>query len=195
MRVLTFILVLTALLAGSLLADPPAPDLTGEWILNEKESDAFAAPGRAGPPPDGGGGRGGGRGGGGRGFRGGSGDGGGPSADQQAMMEERKKAMSHLVIFQEDLELNVTDGLGISWLLFTDGRDMEIWTRQGMADATAAWEGAVLVIRYSAGEEGPEQVTRYSLDEDGTRLRAILTHQRPGEDENLTATMIYDRQE
>jgi hypothetical protein len=203
MRTPMYLLTLAVLLAfcvETASANDTIPDLTGNWVLNEKDSDAFKAPSRSqgGSPSKGGGGRGGGsRGGGGRGGSGDRGQGGGqePSAEDQARMEERKIALGQLVIFQQDLEMNVTDGLDISRMLITDGRDLEIWTQQGMASATASWSGPTLVVRWAVGEEGPEQVRRYSLEEDGQKLSVRAAMQRPGSDKTQTMSLVYDRSE
>lgn len=203
MRTPLYFLTLAALLAFcavAALANDSTPDLTGQWVLNENESDAFKAPDRGqGGPPSGGGGRGGGggrrsgggRGGGGR--QGGQGGGQEPSAEDLAKQQERRQALGKLVIFQQGLEMNVTDGLDISRMLITDGRDLEIWTQQGMARATASWSGPTLVVQWSVGEEGPQQARRYSLEDDGQKLSVRATVQRPGSDQTHTMSLVYDR--
>jgi hypothetical protein len=198
MRTPLYFLTLAALLAFCVVAaqaNDTIPDLTGTWVLNENESDTFNAPGRGqgGTPAKGGGRGGGGRGGGGRGGGGGQGGGQEPSAEDQARLEERNKALSKLVIFQQGFEMNVTNGLDISRMLITDGRDLEIWTQQGMASATATWNGPTLVVRWSVSEEGPEQVRRYSLEEDGLKLSVRATVQRPDSDKTHTVSLVYDR--
>ena len=108
-------------------------------------------------------------------------------------MEQRKLEIAKLTVFQEGNELNVTNGLDISRFLYTDGRNMEIWTQQGMADATATWAGPTLVVRWSTAEDGPEQIRRYSLDEDGSKLMVTATMQRPDSDKTQTMSLVYDR--
>lgn len=203
MRTFMSLLTLTALVifcVGAAEPNDPTPDLTGNWALNEDESDSFKAQGRSqGSPPSGGGGRGGGgRRGGGGGKGGGSRGGGqqeGPSAEDQARMEQMNRSISRLTIFQQGLEMNVTNGLDISRMLITDGRDLKIWTQQGMADATATWSGATLVVRWSVEGGDLEQVQRYSLGEDGTQLLVTATMQRPDSDKTRTMTLVYDRED
>jgi len=199
MRRLIAVVVLGIMLNGWAIAQTVAPNLTGTWVLNEKDSDLFKAEaGRAqdGPPPGGQGGGGRGGGGGGKGRDGGHGGQGGQTPadpEAQSRREEMKKQVSRLVIFQDGIELNVTNGLDISRLFFADGRTMDIWTQQGMAKATAEWTGPILVVQWQIGEEGPHQVRRYSLDESGNRLIVSETRQQPNNDKTVDLTLVYER--
>lgn len=193
---------------GAESGDAP-PDLTGTWVLNEKLSDSFAPPADAGERGGGrGGGMGGGRGGGMGGGRGGGpggmgGKGGGepPSdedmeqrrAEMQKRMEATKEKVARITIFQEGLEFNVTDGQDISHLLFTDGREMTIWTDRGQATASAAWDGPVLVTRWRTQEGQPEHMRRFTLDPETGRLTVTEIFAKPGSGQSVNRTMVYDR--
>lgn len=188
-------------------------NLTGSWVLNDKLSDPFEPPTGAGGQGDGrhgggsrGGGKGGGRGGGmgggrGGGMGGGRGGGSQPTqdnteqrqAEQQQKMEEMTQKVARITIFQEGLEFNVTDGRDISHLLYTDGREMTIWTDRGQATASAYWNGPVLVTRWRMGKDQPENVRRFLLDGTTDRLIVTDTFTRPDNDQATTRTMTYDR--
>jgi hypothetical protein len=208
MRAIIITAGLTLILAGTVLGDPDNPgghpDLTGTWVLNEKESDTLesaAGQGRnrggAPPPGRGGGGRGlgGGRG---TGMGRGGGGGGAPDDQQRDEMQKRREQMrervSRFVIHQEGTEFNVADGLEITRLLYTDGREQTIWTEQGQALATAAWQGSELVVRWRPEEEAPEQVQRFRVDPETDRLSVTSTLRRPDSDQTLEMTMVYDRE-
>jgi len=188
------------------------PNLTGFWTINEKMSDdlqqvmmeAMGGGKGSGRGGGGGGGRGGsgggGRGGGGGGGRGGGGGGHpGGSADMpqnskaQQRAEEMKKQYSRLEIFQDGHELNVTNGLDITRLLYTDGRTNHIWTQRGEATATASWVGSTLVVKWKTQQETVARVRYYSLENGGKRLFVSEEIQIPGKDELVKVKMVYDR--
>ena len=114
-------------------------------------------------------------------------------AEQQQKLEAMKRKVARITIFQEGLEFNVTDGQDISHLLFTDGREMTIWTDRGQATAFAAWNGPVLVTRWRMGKDQPENIRRFSLDAATDRLIVTDTFTRPDSDKPTTRTMTYDR--
>lgn len=200
-------LALTLPLTGQ-AADADTPVISGAWQLNEKQSDDIAAlmakaPGGRNRPEGGGHGMGGmqgGGGGGGGGRGGGPGGGGGgdqPDEDQQARMQKRMEQMklqySRLDIFQDGLELNVTDGLDISHLLYTDGRQSTIWTRFGEAKATAVWRGRTLDVSWKTRQDTQTRERHYTVSQDGKQL--IVTEERtiPGKDEHVSLKLVYDR--
>ena len=126
MRLLARLLPILLLLAAALPVPAEVidhPDLSGEWVLNEKASDdpdtimrrARGAGGGNGDMPGGGGG---GKGGGGRGG-GGRPEAEGASGGPGAGMLERYRALS---VFHEAGEIDITDGMDISRLLHIDGQ-------------------------------------------------------------------------
>ncbi|MEN8007304.1 MAG: hypothetical protein ABFS42_09840 [Candidatus Krumholzibacteriota bacterium] len=196
---------------GRAQEDPP--NLTGNWVLNTKDSDDIGAVmreamaarqsmGVGGMQGGGkGGGRGGGRGGGGRGGggRGGGGRGEGGSAPDQDRMVKAQQRMarlqeeySRLEIFHDGIELNVTNGLDITRLLFTDGRQMNIWTQQGEARATATWQKQTLVVEWKTRQDTLSRIRYYTLSESGRRLTMTESRRLPGQDKTVKITMVYD---
>lgn len=210
------ILILSLLVAVSCLAQDDPPNLTGNWILNAGESDDLGAVMRAGggggerPAGGQGGGPGGGGGGGGRGGGQGGGPGGGghgggkgggnqgQNEDRQAQAEERRaqqqEEYSRLEIFQDGIELNVTNGLDITRLLFTDGREMTIFTQQGEARAAASWEDNTLVVHWTTGGDQRARTRIYTLSEDGRKLNMTEERHLPGQDKTVKIRMVYDLQ-
>ncbi|MFO7609039.1 MAG: hypothetical protein R6X35_07555 [Candidatus Krumholzibacteriia bacterium] len=182
------------------------PDLSGIWILDERASDDPAA---RRPRPDGGP-AGGGRGGGGSGGRmhggrggampGGRMQGGNPDWDGGGRTGGRpdratlQKRLARLEIFQAGSELNLTDGLDISRVLPTDGSTVTVWTERGKQQATAAWDGPSLEIRWQA-ERGPVRTTRYQLAADAQQLVVLEQISGPGEEQPQTLRLVYRRQE
>ncbi len=183
------------------------PNLTGSWALNEKMSDDIhqimmkamggnrgAGRGSGGP----GGGRGGGGGGG--GGRGGN-MGGQPGGEQsgsdsqaQKHAEEMKKQQSSLEIFQDGLELNITDGLDITRLLHTDGRSEKIWTQRGEATASAHWDKNILVVEWKTGKDPKARSRNYELSEDGGRLTVSEKLPIPNSKDTVSAKLVYNLQ-
>lgn len=204
--------ILALLFLSPAHAQDDPPNLTGKWILNQKLSDDFAevmkeAGGGGQERPQGGGGRGGGggKGGGGRGGggRGGGGRGGGSrgggddqNADRQTQDQERlNRALeeySRLEIFHDGIELNVTNGLDITRLLYTDGREMTIWTQRGEAKATATWQDQMLMVTWKSGQESLSRVRKYTLSDEGQKLTLLETMHPPGQDQTIEITMVYD---
>jgi len=183
------------------------PNLTGNWILNVKASDDMAAAmreamgsgqGMGGGQKGGGGGKGGGRAGG----RGGGGEGGGgmgnSGADQARTVKAQQRLAriqveySRLEIFHDGIELNVTNGLDISRLLFTDGRRMNIWTQQGEASATASWRKRTLVVAWKTGQDTMSRIRNYTLSESGKQLVMTESRRLPGQDKTVKIRMVYD---
>jgi hypothetical protein len=195
-----------------------AANLTGQWVLNKGQSQdllatmksAMGAGGRSGGKGGGmggggrgggGGGRGGGMGGGGRGggMSGGGQRTGGADSGDMAKMQERalrlQKEYSRLEIFHDGMELNITNGLDISQLHFTDGRETTIWTERGEMKARTGWEGAGLCIRTSApkgDKQGPGRMRTFSLSEDGAQLILVEERPLPGKKEPVKVRMVYD---
>ena len=209
---ITFLLLITPLLFLSpAQAQDETPNLTGNWVLNEKESDDFAevmreamggSQGKGGGMQGGGksGGMGGGRGGGGRGG-GGGGHGGGmgdTGMDQnkavktQQRLARAREEYSRLEIFHDGIELNVTNGLDISRLLFTDGRQMNIWTQKGEAKATATWREQTLIVEWKTRQDTMNRIRYYSLSEGGQQLTMTESRRLPGQDKTVKITMVYD---
>jgi hypothetical protein len=182
------------------------PNLTGNWVLNVKASDDMAAIMReamGGGQSMGGGGMGGkgggGGGGGGRGGGGGKGGGSGNSGDdaaRQAKAQQRlirfQEEYSRMEIFHDGIELNVTNGLDISRLLFTDGRKMHIWTQQGEANATAHWKGRTLIVEWKTGQNTMSRIRNYTVSETGYQMIMTETRRLPGQDKTVKIRMVYD---
>lgn len=212
---ITFLLIITPLLFHSAArAQDDPPNLTGNWVLNEKESDDFAevmreamggSQGKGGGSMQGGG-KGGGRGGGGGGGRGGGGGGGShgggmgdsgqdPSkaAKTQQRLARAREEYSRLEIFHDGIELNVTNGLDITRLLFTDGRQMNIWTQQGEAKATATWQKRTLIVEWKTRQDTMNRIRYYTLSEGGQQLTMTESRRLPGQDKTVKITMVYDR--
>ena len=181
------------------------PNLTGNWILNEKASNDMAAVMReamgggqsmGGGGKGGGGGHGGGRGGGHGGNKGG---GTGNSGDDQARQEKAQQRLirvqeeySRMEIFHDGIELNVTNGLDISRLLFTDGRRMNIWTQQGEANATAHWQGRTLIVEWKTSQDTMSRIRNYTVSETGYQMIMTETRRLPGQDKTVKIRMVYD---
>ncbi len=189
------------------------PNFTGNWALNISLSDniqqvMMKAMGGGRPGGSQGGGKGGGKGGGRRGGGMGGGGGGrggsmggrpgggstGPNPQAQKRAEEMKVQYSHLEIFQEGVELNVTNGLDITHLLHTDGRTENIWTQRGEASATANWEDQLLVIRWKTRQDTMGRTRYYELDEDGTRLTVREEIRIPNSKDLVNVRLVYDLQ-
>jgi len=195
-------------LAVDILHDGP-PNLTGNWILNVEASDDMAAVMReamgngqgmsGGGKSDRGGGQGGGRGGGrGGGQGGGRNDMGGSGTDQNRTVQVQQRLArlrmeySRLEIFHDDIELNVTNGLDISRLLFTDGRRMNIWTQQGEATATASWRERTLIVAWKTGQDTMSRIRNYTLSESGKQLIMTENRRLPGQDKTVKIRMVYE---
>lgn len=169
------------------------PNLTGNWILNVNASDDMAASMRE--AMGGGGGRRGG-GGGGHGGKGGGMSNSGDDAARQAKAQQRlvrvQEEYSRMEIFHDGIELNVTNGLDISRLLFTDGRRMNIWTQQGEANATAHWQGRTLIVEWKTSQDTMSRIRNYSVSETGFQLIMTETRILPGQDKTVKIRMVYD---
>lgn len=198
-----WILILSLLILVGARAQDSPPNLTGAWVLNEKESDDFseivqqasgggqvdrqASRGKG----QGGGGR---RGGGGRGDRLNSGS----SGDEERQVRTQQKLTraqmeySRLDIFHDGIELNVTNGLDISRLLFTDGRRMNIWTQNGEATATASWQDRTLVVTWKTSQDTMSRIRYYALAEGGQQLTMTESRRLPGQDKSIKIKMVYD---
>ena len=210
-RIIAVLFVASLVLAGSsltLAADDAAPNFTGNWTLNKKMSDNIQPPnpqggqgkGQSQGKGGGGGGRGGGgRGGGGRGGGGSGSMGGSMGGSQQPSMKDQQqimrlqKEMAHLEIFHDGVEINVTNGLDISRLLFTDGRIMNIWTQRGEANATAKWNGSTLEVTWKTRQDTKSRVRRYSISDDGLRLTLQVQRRMPQGDKFKEMTLVYDK--
>ncbi len=177
---------------------PPAqPNLTGNWILNVKASDDMAAVMReamgGGQNMGGGRGSGGGRGGGRKGGgMGNSGDDPPRQAKAQQRLARMQEEYSRMEIFHDGIELNVTNGLDISRLLFTDGRRMNIWTQQGEANATAHWQDRTLIVEWKTSQDTMSRIRNYTLSETGYQLVMTETRRLPGQDKTVKIRMVYD---
>ncbi len=151
----------------------------------------------------GGGGGGGGRGGGGGGGggRGGAGRGGGGGGGQQPSVKDQQRAarmqqeMSRLEVFHDGIEMNVTNGLDISRLLFVDGRTMSIWTQRGEAKATAQWTGQTLVVQWKSAQDTMSRLRRYTLSNDGQQLTVTEKRRMPQGDKYREMKLVYDKRD
>ena len=95
-------------------------------------------------------------------------------------------------IFHDGIELNVTNGLDISRLLFTDGRRMNIWTQQGEANATAHWQDRTLVMEWKTRQDTMSRIRHYTVSETGFQLVMTETRRLPGHDKTVKIRMVYD---
>ena len=185
--------------------DPPLP-LTGEWVLDPAASDDVAAilrrsvGTRSGGGARGGGGmRGGGMGGGMRG--GGMGGGGmrggrtGGDANDPASRQSRRllEALSHLTIYQEGDEFDVTDGAQISRSFRTDGQTRKVWTRQGEVPASAVRTGSAVVVTYGAAGRFARRVRRYEPAPEEDRLLVTEELWLAGREEPIRFRLVYRR--
>ncbi len=206
-------LVLLLILSPSVLAaaeeatTDTGPNFTGNWVLNKKMSDPIqpARPqgGKSGGGGGGGGGGrggggGGGRGGGGGGMSGGGGHGGGGGGQQPSVQDQQKimrleKELSRMEIFHDGIEMNVTNGLDISRLIFTDNRTMTIWTQRGEAKANAHWEGATLIVQWKTGQDTMSRIRRYTLSDSGFRITVTEKRRQPNSDKYRELTLVYDK--
>ena len=113
-----------------------------------------------------------------------------PGAQAQLRLQ---KEVSRLEIFTDGLELNITNGLDISRLLFCDGRETTIWTDRGEIKARARWERGSFRETWASGR-GRGRTLTYRLSPAGNRL--VVTEERtlPGKDEPVKITLVYDRE-
>nr|MEE4267137.1 hypothetical protein [Candidatus Krumholzibacteria bacterium] len=195
--------ILFLLISGESVSaqDSPAGDLSGQWVLDQSRSTDLTPPTPQGGRRGGGGGGRGGMGGGGRGGMGGGRPGGGqrPQGDSDRSTEMKKhheemiQKISRLEIFQEGPELNLTDGLDITQLIFTDGRKHSIWTQAGEVQADARWEGPVLVLQLKAPRDKTPQVRRFQLSEDGQELTITETRRFGGQKSETEIRLVYTR--
>jgi len=137
--------------------------------------------------------------GGGRGGRGGSGKSmnNEPGLSVQKRMQKNmnnlQREIARLEIFQTGHEFNVTDGMDMTRLLYTDGRDNTGWTRHGKALATAEWTGKTLKVQVHGKDKKQGQVRHYTVSEGGSKLTVLLKKSlRPG-GEPRTIRLIYRR--
>lgn len=184
------IVVLLLVMTGAALAeDPPAhPDLSGNWVLNRQASgniEQILGPIAAGPAPQEVGGR-------------GSQDG------PQEMTEERKaqilrrmermlERLAALEIFHEDPDLDYTDGLEISRVLHTDGREDTVWTETGQMQASATWTGGTLEITWVG--ETVSRKTYLAMSPDGRQLIVNEQVRSEGRGPAATLRLVYNRAE
>ncbi len=108
--------------------------------------------------------------------------------------EEMIQKISRLEIYQEGTELNLTDGLDITQLIFTDGRKHSIWTQAGEVQANAGWEGPVLVLQFQAPRDKAPQFRRFQLSEDGQELTVTETRRFGGQDRETPIRLVYTRE-
>jgi hypothetical protein len=202
--VITLSILLLLISGGPASAEDSTPgDLSGQWVLDQSRSTDLTPPAQAGGRRGGGmgGGRGG-MGGGGRGGMGGGRPGGGqqPQGDSDRSTEMKKhheemvKKISRLEIFQDGPELNLTDGLDITQLVYTDGRKHSIWTQGGEAQAEANYEGPVLVIQIQVPRDKTPQVRRFQISEDGQELTVTETRRFGGQKSETEIRLVYTRE-
>jgi len=209
---LTLFLLLISAPLGMAREVSEHPNFTGNWTLNKNLSDdihqvmmkAMGSENRRGGGGGNGsggmgsrgrsGGRGGGRGGGmggGMGGRPGSGQS-GPNPQARKRSEEMKQQHSRLEIFQDGIELNITNGLDITHLLHTDGRTENIWTQRGQATATANWQAHTLVVRWETRQEAGGRTRTFQLNEAGTRMTVKEMIRVPGSKGMVSVQLVYD---
>ncbi len=194
----------------------PVTAYCGTWILDKSASDDITRrlPGQSSRPdrgasesasgsePRGGRGRGGGRmGGGGKGAgsRGAGSRGAAPGMDRapdgdsaQRKLRLQKRA-SRLEIFTDGGELDITDGLDMTRLLYCDGRTVTIWTESGEVKANARWQSGRITETWSGGR-GSGRTIIYELSEDGSTLMVTERRPRPGDQPDATLHLVYRRQ-
>ncbi len=197
------VLVLSVPIAARSTETETSPAITafsGSWVLNQDASDNIAeVMAKAGSSRGGGmgGGRGGGMGGGhGGGMGGGRGGGMGsrqaPSGDLMQVQLHMQKEVSHLDIFTDGNELNITNGLDISRLLYCDGREVTIWTARGETQAHAGWADGRITEIWNSGKQATRSFA-YSLSEDSNQLTVVERRIMP-RGEPITLRMVYDRE-
>ncbi len=113
----------------------------------------------------------------------------------QQRMVRLQEEYSRLEIFHDGIELNLTNGLDISRLLFTDGRRMNIWTQQGEAMATASWRERTLVVAWKIGQDTMSRIRNYTLSGSGRQLIMTENRRLPGQDKTVKIRMVYDLEE
>lgn len=157
-----------------------AAELTvaGAWVLNK---DLTPMPDGNRRPPEGqrgGAGRGGGgRGGFGGGFGGRGGPGGqGPSeADMhrmQAIRDRLTEIPERLIITKTATTVNITDGLGRTWMLNTDGKKQERLTGEGEFSSKTHFEGVKLVVEDDF--KGPKVITTFEPTLEGGEISRLI---------------------
>lgn len=123
----------------------------------------------------------------------------GNSGDDEDRAEQMKKhaqefqqQFSTLEVYQDGSELNVTNGLDITRLLYTDGRTQTIWTQRGEATATANWQDQTLVVHWRTDKDPTGRTRRYQIQEGGKRLNVTESLRLPGQKDNVSISLIYD---
>jgi hypothetical protein len=174
------------------LAGPAATEenrrgnLTGTWRLNHDLSDDLQRmrDGRLAGGARGGRGGFGRRGGGFGGHRGGRGE-----SDDGALPAFDPETLETLTIVHHDPELRITDGLGRSHVLFTDGRKIEEERSAGTFKIKTEWkEGHVVVT--TTPKRGPKITEAYGVAADGSVLTVTMRIEGRGRD--LELRRVYD---
>ena len=104
-----------------------------------------------------------------------------------------KQEYSHLDIFHDGIELNVTNGMDISRFMYTDGRENTIFTQFGQATAKANWHGHSLDVEWKTRQDTTARVRHYQLSEDGQQLYVSEERNIPGQDKPVDIRLVYDR--
>jgi hypothetical protein len=209
-------LLLSSMLGVTARAEDAAtrPDLTGHWVLNQKQSDlprmgGGPGGGGGGMRPEGGGGwggrRGGGmRGGGGGGMRGGGGwggegqsEGGGEQRGPGGPGAGRMGLPADMVVELADSELTVSErGLAVRKLEFGDVTPTA--PAGGGAGAVpsfmARWDGARIVSEFETRRGGKAKET-WELSKDGNQLTVRTEMPGMGDRPAMKFKRVYDRSE
>ena len=174
------------------LAGPAATEenrrgnLTGTWRLNHDLSDdpQKMREGRLAGGARGGRGGFGRRGGGFGGHRGG-----GAESDDGAPPAFDPEALEKLTIVHQDPELRITDGLGRSHVLFTDGRKIEEERSAGTFKIRTEWKDGHVVVT-TTPKRGPKTTESYGVAADGSVLTVTMRIEGRGRD--LELRRVYD---
>ena len=178
--------VLSALTGLAATEENRRGNLTGTWRLNHDLSDdpQRMRDGRLAGGARGGRGGFGRRGGGFGGHRGGRGE-----SDDGALPAFDPDALETLTMVHHDPELRITDGLGRSHVLFTDGRKIEEERSAGTFKIRTEWkEGHVVVT--TTPKRGPKITEAYGVSADGSVLTVTMRIEGPGRD--LELRRVYD---
>jgi len=182
MKWFSSILLIAAIAMPAMAADSAKPNLSGKWVLNEKESDLPKPPAMRegmpprpegfGPPPGGPG----------RGMRPPRGEGFGPPPGGPGGGPPRRERAERFSI--EQTGDAVTFHYGDGWSrTFRAGE-----AKSEEMSTTARWEGSKLVMSRTMG---PKVVETYEVSPDRSRL-AITTIVTHGDGETTTIKRVYD---
>lgn len=108
-------------------------------------------------------------------------------------LEQLKREYARLEIFQDGTEVDVTNGLDITQLFYSDGSPTSIWTPRGMVQAHARWVADTLVVDWQNPQDTAGRVRRYQISADGRTLAITEERRLPGREDPVVVHLVYDK--